>query len=49
MTCFQAVFELHTKKTKFPPRASTSTDMMKQYIHPLQENVSAVKVQYKLR
>lgn len=28
MTPFQTVFELHTKKTKFPRRASTSTEKM---------------------
>lgn len=50
MTLFQTLFQLHTKKTKFLLRTSTSTqeDEALYYILPLQENVAAVKVLYKL-
>lgn len=51
MTLFQTVLQQHTKKTKFPLRASTSTkeDEALQYILSLEEKASAVKAEHKLR
>lgn len=34
MTPFQTVFGLHTKKAKFPPRASRSTEKRSTVVYP---------------